>query len=53
MKKNFYYGIVMFSFFRRDNPLSDVDKVYGIVVDQSRQPIFYRELLIPDRLISF
>ena len=40
----------MFSFFRRDNSLSDVDKVYGIVVDQSRQPIFYRELLIPDNI---
>ena len=40
----------MFSFFRRDNSLSDVDKVYRIVVDQSRQPIFYRELLIPDNI---
>ena len=27
-----------------------MDKVYGIVVDQSRQPIFYRELLIPDNI---
>ena len=40
----------MFSFLRRDNSLSNVDKVYGIVVDQSRQPIFYRELLIPDNI---
>lgn len=40
----------MFGFLRRDNSLSYVDKVYGIVVDQSRQPIFYRELLIPDNI---
>ena len=41
MNKIFYYGIEMFSFLKRDNSLSNVDKVYGIVVDQSRQPIFY------------
>ena len=40
----------MFAFLRRDNSLSYVDKVYGIVVDQSRQPVFYRELLIPDNI---
>ena len=40
----------MFSFLRRDNSLSNVDKVYGIVVNQSRQPVFYTELTIPDNI---
>ena len=40
----------MFSFLKRDNSLSNVDKVYGIVVDQSRKPIFYTELSIPDNI---
>ena len=40
----------MFSFLRRDNSLNNVDKVYGIVVNQSRQPVFYTELTIPDNI---
>ena len=32
----------MFSFLKRDNSLSNVDKVYGIVVDQSRNLFLYR-----------
>ena len=40
----------MFSFLKRDNSLSNVDKVYGIVVNQSRNPVFYTELLIPDNI---
>ena len=50
MKKIFYYGIEMFSFFKRDKTLTNVDKVYRIVVDQSRKPIFYTELLVPDNI---
>ena len=49
-EKIFYYGIEMFSFFKSDKKLSNVDKVYSIVVDQSRKPIFYTELLIPDNI---
>ena len=48
--KIFYYGLEMFSFLKRDNSLSNVDKVYGIVVDQSRNPTFYAELSIPDNI---
>ena len=48
--KIFYYGLEMFSFLKRDNFLSNVDKVYGIVVNQSRQPVFYTELTIPDNI---
>ena len=40
----------MFSFLKRDNLLNNVDKVYGIVVDQSRKPTFYAELSIPDNI---
>ena len=40
----------MFSFFKRDKTLTNVDKVYRIVVDQSRKPIFYTELLVPDNI---
>ena len=40
----------MFRFLKRENSLSNVDKVYGIVVDQSRQPTFYAELSIPDNI---
>ena len=40
----------MFSFLKRDNSLSNVDKGYGIVVNQSRNPIFYTELSIPDNI---
>ena len=39
----------MFSFLKRDNSLSNVDKVYGIVVDQSRNLLFmqnYQFLII-------
>ena len=39
----------MFSFLKRDNSLSNVDKVYGLV-DQSRKPTFYAELSIPDNI---
>ena len=49
-KKVVFYGIEMFSFFKPNKTLSNVDKVYGIVVDQSRKPIFYTELLIPDNI---
>ena len=48
--KIFNYGLDMFSFLKRDNSLSNVDKVYGIVVNQSRNPIFYTELSIPDNI---
>ena len=33
----------MFSFLKRDNSLSNVDKVYGIVVDQSRTTYFFMQ----------
>ena len=39
----------MFSFLKRENSLSNVDKVYGIVVDQL-EPTFYAELSIPDNI---
>ena len=50
MRKKSYYGIEMFSFLRRDNSSGRVDKAYEIVVNQSRNPIFYKELLIPDNI---
>ena len=42
----------MFSFLKRDNSLSNVDKVYGIVVDQSRKPTFMQNYQFPIILMA-
>ena len=40
----------MLSFFKNKDLSSNVDTTYCIIVDQSRNPSFYKELLVPDNI---
>ena len=40
----------MFSFFKNKDLSNNVDATYCIIVDQSRNPSFYKELLVPDNI---
>ena len=40
----------MLSFFKNKDLSNNVDATYCIIVDQSRNPSFYKELLVPDNI---